>query len=146
MSTHHGKSGVVYLSTSAGGSASVINLTGWSLEDRADRIDCTAADDENHEYEAGIREISGSLSGYWDSASDALYDASRSGDGARIYLYPNRNLVHAWVGLVWLDFSIVTTNAAAVQVAASFVGVGDVPIAIEAALYDEGLYDEGMYG
>jgi hypothetical protein len=121
VAKHHGKDGAVYLSTSAGGSLSLINLTAWTVDEVFDQIDCSDTNSENREYERGNLAVSGTLSGFWDSASDTLYDAATSEDEVSIILYPHRTTGRYWFGSVLIDFAITTGVDQAVAVNGSFV-------------------------
>jgi hypothetical protein len=126
MARYHGKKGVVYISTSGTGNAvSAVGLRSWTLNSPTDKIEVTAFGDTNKQYVQGLPDSTGDLAGWWDSASDDLYDASRSADGVKLYLYPSSDApTKYWYGPAWVDFSISTANDAGVEVTASFVANG----------------------
>lgn len=127
MPVYHGRRGSVLISTSAAGAASaVLSLTEWSLDMPTDKVETTAFGDTNKTYVQGLRDISGSFSGFWNDAEAKLFAAAASSDGIRMYLYPdltNAPSKYAY-GPAWLDASITTGVAAAVAVSGSFAANG----------------------
>lgn len=126
MARYHGAKGVVYLSTTASGTASVaVSLSKWSLDRATDKVDVTAFGDTNKQYVQGLPDIKGSLAGWFDSADDALFDGADSSDGVKLYLYPSSlcpTIYH--YGPAWLDASIDVDSKGGVAVSGSFVAAG----------------------
>lgn len=123
---YHGKSGMVYASTNGTGvAASVVLLTSWSLDMATDKVETTAFGDPNKTYVQGLRDLKGSMSGFWDSGSDVLFDGSESADGIKLYLYPSSNAATVYFyGPAWLDASISCEVGGAVKMTANFVANG----------------------
>jgi len=123
---YHGKKGVVYMSPNGTGDAvAVIKLNAWTLDMPTDKVEVTNFDSANKEYVQGFPDATGTLSGFWDDTSDALYDASRSSDGVKLYLYPaSTAATKYWYGPAWVDFSINAGVAAAVALSANFSANG----------------------
>lgn len=127
MARSAGRGGAVYVSpTGTGVAVSVINLTKWSLDRSTDTIPVTAFGDLNKTYVQGLPDLKGTLSGFWDTATDPLYLAGISPDGTKMYLYPDRiNTPTAYdYGPAWLNTSIDVDVNGAVTVSASFVASG----------------------
>lgn len=126
MARYHGSKGAVYGSTTGAGTAGpVISLSKWSLTKATDKVDVTAFGDLNKSYVQGLPDIKGSVSGYFDSADDTLFDASESTDGVKLYLYPSTLYPNAYhYGPAWLDASIDVSVTGAVTVAGNFVANG----------------------
>ena len=126
MPPYHGKKGVIYMSTTGGGVAvATVKMKSWSLNMPTDKVEVTAFGDVNKAYVQGLPDITGDLSGWWDDTSDALYDASRSTDGVKMYLYPSSDAPSKyWYGPAWVDFSISDPVDGAVEVTASFAANG----------------------
>lgn len=124
---YHGSKGVVYISTTGSGTAiAAISLSQWSLDMATDKVDVTAFGDTNKQYVQGLKDIKGALSGYFDSADDALFDGAESTDGVKLYLYPSSlapTIYH--YGPAWLDASIEVDAKGAVGVKGSFVAAGN---------------------
>lgn len=126
MSRYHGSKGAVYGSTSAGGAiAKIASLSKWSLNKSTDKVDVTAFGDANKQYVQGLADIKGSLSGFWDSADDSLFDGAESTDGVVLYLYPSAAYPNAYFyGPAWLDASIDVAVSGAVTVSGNYVAAG----------------------
>ena len=126
MAKYHGKSGAVYMSTSGSATASIVTLRAWSLEMATERVDTTSFGASNKTSVQGLPDVSGQLSGFWDDTEDTLYDASRSSDGVKLYLYPS-SLVPTkyWYGLANVDFNIDNAVDQAVTISGTFAAAGD---------------------
>ncbi len=127
MARYHGKKGVVYISTTGTTAAvAAVAMNKWSLNMPTDKVEVSAFGDSNKRYVQGFPDVTGSLAGWWDDTSDQLYDASRSTDGVKLYLYPSSDAATKyWYGPAWVDFSIDVSVSGAVSVGASFVANGD---------------------
>ena len=119
---YHGRKGVVYISTTGSGTATLVALlNSWSLNRETDYAEVTAFGDTNKTYVQGLPDVSGELSGFWDSDSDALYDGSTSSDGVKIYLYPSSDAPSKYFyGPAWLDVSFEVPNDEAATLSGSF--------------------------
>lgn len=126
MARAHGKSGAIYVSPNGTGVAVAIgNLSAWSLDRSTDKVEVTAFQDLNKVYVQGLPDLKGTLSGFWDSASDPLYAAGISVDGTKLYLYPSTNVPTVYdYGPAWLDTSINVAVNGAVAISANFVAAG----------------------
>lgn len=127
MARTAGKGGAVYVSpTGTGVAVAVINLTKWSLDRSTDTIPVTAFGDLNKTYVQGLPDLKGTLSGFWDTATDPLYTAGISPDGTKMYLYPDRiNTPTAYdYGPAWINTSIDVDVNGAVAISASFMANG----------------------
>lgn len=126
MARYHGKAGVAYGSTTGTGTAvSLISLSKWSLDMSTDKAEVTAFGDPNKTYVQGLRDIKGTVSGFWDSNDDSLFDASESSDGMKLYLYPASTAATVYFyGPAWMDASIDVDSGGAVTVTGNFVANG----------------------
>ncbi len=127
MAKYSGKKGVVYISTSGTGAATaIVGLNEWSLDMKTERHDTTEFGASNKTTVQGFPDVTGRLAGFWDDTSDSLYDASRSADGCKLYLYPaSTAATKYWYGPAWVDFSITTGASDAIKVSATFSANGD---------------------
>lgn len=127
MARYSGKGGLVYISSSAAGAAAaLLKLTQWNLDQSSSKDDATAFTDANKVYVEGIPDMVGSLAGFWDDMDDSLYDASRSTDGVRMYLYPSKlTLAKYFYGPAIIDFNITTPVAGPIAVGGDFAANGD---------------------
>jgi len=115
VSAYPGRNGVVYLSTSASGTATnVVKLNKWTLNRATDKIEITSFSDTNKTYVQGLPDLQGSFSGFWDDTETKPFSAASSSDGCKVYLYPSSNAPSKVAsGLAWLDMSIdVDVNGA----------------------------------
>jgi hypothetical protein len=126
MARYHGGKGVVLLSTTGTGvAATAVSLSKWSLDKATDKVEVTAFGDLNKQYVQGLPDVNGTLSGYFDSADDALFDGSESSDGVILYLYPSSLATTIYhYGPAWLDASIDVDAKGAVTINGSFVAKG----------------------
>jgi hypothetical protein len=126
VALYHGKKGVIYISTSGSAAAiAAVSLSSWSLDSATDRVEVTAFGDTNKTYVQGLPDLTGDLSGFWNDTSDQLYDASRSADGVKLYLYPSSDATGKyWYGPAWVDFSIEVPVDGAATISGSFAANG----------------------
>lgn len=126
MPPYHGKKGVVYMSASGSGAAvNVVYLTEWALNMTTDKVETTAFGDTNKTYVQGLKDVQGTLSGFWDSATDQLFDASESTDGVKIYLYPSADAATVYFyGPAWIDTSINVGVSGAIGLTSNFSANG----------------------
>ena len=126
MARYHGKSGVVYLSTTGAGAATATtSLSAWSLDLSTDKVEVTAFGDLNKTYVQGLKDIKGSLSGFLDDTGLSLFTAADSTDGVKMYLYPSSaSPTVYWYGPAWLDASIAVPVGGANTLSGNFVASG----------------------
>lgn len=122
MAVYPGRKGVIYLSTSASGTAAnVIKLNKWALNRATDKIEVTAFGDANKTYVQGLPDVKGSFSGFWDDTETKPFSAAASADGCKVYLYPSSDVPSKYAyGLAWLDCSIDDDVNGAVTITANF--------------------------
>jgi hypothetical protein len=123
---YHGGKSVIYGSPDGTGVAVVmISLSSWTLDKATDTVEVTAFGDDNKVYVQGLPDIKGTISGYFDSGADALFDAADSADGIKLYLYPSSLCPTVYhYGPAWVSASIATDVKGAVSVSGSFVANG----------------------
>jgi len=126
MARYHGKSGVVYLSTTGAGVAgATTSLSGWTLDLSTDKVEVTAFGDLNKTYVQGLKDIKGTFQGFLDDTGLSLFTGADSTDGVRMYLYPSSaSPTVYWYGPAWLDASIAVPVGGANTVTGNFVANG----------------------
>jgi hypothetical protein len=126
MARYHGRKGVVYVSTSGTGNASsVVSLNAWTLDQTTDKTEVTSFLDANKVYVQGLKDVSGTLGGFWDDTEEKLFQASDSADGNKLYLYPSADAASRyWYGPSWLDASINVGVGDAISISANFSANG----------------------
>jgi hypothetical protein len=122
MARYHGRHGVVYMSATGSGTAiNVISLSSWELNMATDVVEVTAFGDANKVYVQGLKDLTGTINGFWDSADDTMFDAADSADGVKLYLYPSSDAPTVYFyGPAWVDASITTGVSAAIGVSCNF--------------------------
>jgi hypothetical protein len=122
VARYPGRNGVIYLATSASGTAStVIALTTWTLDQATDKIEVTAFGDSNKTYVQGLKDLKGTFSGFWDDTETKVFSGADSSDGVKLYLYPSSNKTGSYFyGTAWLDASMNTNVNGAVAISGSF--------------------------
>jgi hypothetical protein len=127
MARHAGRNGAVYISTTAASAASPVTQAAWSCNFSTEKIDVTSFRDVNLVKVAGLPDVAGEFSGFWEDAETTLFTASRSNDGVRMYLYPDIvNTANSYIyGPAWVDFSIKTAVSGAVEVSGTFAANGN---------------------
>jgi hypothetical protein len=130
MARRHGRNGRLYLgiATSAATPSAVAFLKQWSADFATDKGDVTAFGDVNKTYLAGLPDIKGSFSGFFDDATAQAYTAAIDGDSRRFYLYPD--IVNApsvyWYGTGFFDFSVDVPVDGVNTVSGSWVAAGAI--------------------
>jgi len=126
MARYHGKSGVVYLSTTGSGAATTTtSLSGWTLDLSTDKVEVTALGDANKTYVQGLKDVKGTLSGFLDDAGLSLFTGADSTDGVKMYLYPSSaSPTVYWYGPAWLDASVAVPVSGANTLSGNFVANG----------------------
>jgi len=125
MTRYHGKDGRVYLASSGtGAAASLGNVSDWAINMARDKVETTSMSDSNKTYAMGFKDVSGTLSGFWDSAVDTLFTAAGLDDSVSMYIYPNSGDTKYWYGYVFIDVSVSSGVAAAVKTSCNFAAAG----------------------
>lgn len=82
-------------------------LNSWKLSETKDYEDVTCFLDTNKVYVPGLPDISGSVSGFWDSTITVLFSAAKASTPGYLKLMPNNTeSSFTWEGLAYLDASI----------------------------------------
>lgn len=98
----------------------VISLDSWKLSLKTEYEDVSCFGDTNKVYVPGLRDISGSLGGRWNSASLVLVQATGLSLPGKLELAPNSNEpTFKFSGLAYLDCD-VDCSLAAPKISAGF--------------------------
>jgi hypothetical protein len=127
MARYHGRRARVMMSTSGAGNASeVIALRTWNLDMAVDTVEVTSFGDVNKTYVQGLPDASGGFEGFWDNAESKIWTGVQSGDGVKLYMYPDfTNAPTKYVyGPAWVSASIETAVDGAVSISATFAANG----------------------
>jgi hypothetical protein len=126
MARYHGNKGKILLSpTLAGIPVATASLTTWSLDMSTDLVEVTAFGDANKIYVQGLKDVKGTIGGWFDDTNDALFDAADSVDGCFLYLYPASSAPSKyWYGPAWMSASIDVDVKGAIGVSGTFAAAG----------------------
>lgn len=122
---HSGRFGEVKWGADVASSAIVASLNTWKLDLKTDKIDVTCFNDANKVYVPGMRDISGSVGGFWDSAELALIEATDDDVPGVLELTPNKNeATFKFSGPAYMDASIDTGVTDAPKINGTFMAAG----------------------
>jgi hypothetical protein len=112
--------------------AIVGSIDTWKLSQKTDKVNVTCFGDANKKYVTGLRDISGSVGGFWNSDELTLFRAVLAATPGMLELIPNTTdeagsplVVPAFIGLAYLDVDIDTAVAGAPKITGTFVAAGD---------------------
>lgn len=128
MARISGRNGRLYANITSGGTAEPIAfLNQWSLSFTTPRTDVTSFGSTNTEFVAGLPDVQGSYSGFYDDATAQLYSSAVDGVARRFYLYPdNTSTGKYWYGTALFDFSVGVTASGAATISGSFAAASTV--------------------
>lgn len=129
MAIKSGRYGEVYFDASPGGSPSsaalIISLNKWAASFKTDHIEVTCFGDENKVYVPGMKDVSGTVSGFWNSSDVTLFDAADATDPGELKLVPNSTEpTYFWKGLAYMDADIDVGVNEAPTVTGTFMAAG----------------------
>jgi len=109
----------------------IISLNTWKLSQKTDKINVTCFGDRNKVYVVGLPDISGTITGFWNSSSLELFSAVYQDEPGLLQLIPNDQdeagsplVVPAFEGLAYLDVDVDTSVEGAPALSSSFVAGG----------------------
>jgi hypothetical protein len=103
----------------------LIALNGWKLSLKTDYEDVTCFQDTNKVYVPGMRDVSGSLGGFWDSTNTLIFEATGASSPGLLELVPNTTEpTFLFKGPAYLDADIDCTVKGAPKVASNFRAAG----------------------
>lgn len=108
----------------------VTSLNTWKLSQKTDKVNVTCFGDRNKKYVMGLKDISGSLGGFWNVDELTLFSAVDAETPGMLSLIPNYTeevslVVPAFTGLAYMDVDIDTNVEGAPAISGSFVAAGD---------------------
>jgi hypothetical protein len=103
---------------------SIISINAWKLSLKTEYEDVSCFGDENRVYIPGLRDIKGSLSGFWNSAELTLFEAAEAPTPGMLELVPNdTEPTFYWKGLAYIDADI-DASLKAPKISGEFVAAG----------------------
>ena len=121
MARIHGRAGRLYAGIASAGTAEPITfLSSFGIDFSSDDVDVTAFGDSNKVSVSGLPDVSGSFSGFYDTASAQLYTAAVDGVARKAYLYVGSSDGIYWFGTATFDMSVETGVADAAKISGTF--------------------------
>jgi hypothetical protein len=123
-----GRFGRLYLGATTAAAASPVPFIGsWSLSAATDKIDVTAMGDTGKVVVAGLPDQNGEFGGFFDDASNILYDAAIDGLDRAFYLYATSNTTqNYWYGRIFVDASFSASVDGAVEMTGTWAASGAI--------------------
>jgi hypothetical protein len=103
---------IKYDPTGAGGATlvEIISVNGWKLSLKTEYEDVSCFGDENKVYVPGLKDVSGTLDGFWNSEELTLFEAADAATPGMLELMPNSTEpTFKWQGLAYMDAEIDAT-------------------------------------
>jgi hypothetical protein len=129
VARRHGRFAALYINLTQGGTPEPIAFfRGGGMSAATDRVDVTAANDENKVYVSGIPDASGTADFWFDDASVQTYEAAVDGVARKFYFYPDRQNTPTlyWYGTAFFDFSVTTSVDGGVEGSTSWNAAGPI--------------------
>jgi len=126
--------------TGAGGVTAValLSIKAWQLSMKVDKINVTCFQDQNKVYVPGMADISGSLTGFWNSEDMALVTAARATVPGFLELIPDTTdgtpTPFAFTGKAYLDAEINTDVEGAPELTGQILAAGPWTVPVETVL------------
>ena len=130
MAIQSGRYGqVLYDPAGATATVEIISLNAWKASFKTAKEDVTCFGDLNKVYVPGMKDVSGTVAGFWNSAtgaSEILFDAADATTPGMLKLLPNNTTGESaffWSGLAYLDAEI-DCSLAAPKITGEFMAAG----------------------
>lgn len=128
MAIKTGRYGQVLFNADPGGAGTpvlIASLNKWALSLKTDHIEVTCFGDANKVYVPGLKDVSGTIEGFWNSEETTLFDAADSPDPGELKLVPNSTeATYFWSGLAYMDADIDVGVSEAPTVTGTFMAAG----------------------
>lgn len=106
----------------------VQSLNAWTLSLKTDKINVTCFGDDNKVYVPGLRDISGSIKGFWNSEELSLIEATELTSPGLLELIPDTTdpemPTMKFSGLAYLDAEIDTSVEGAPALSSEILAAG----------------------
>jgi len=120
-----GRYGVIKYDPAGVTPVEVISLNTWTASFKTEYEDVTCFGDVNKVYIPGMKDVSGTLGGFWNSAASVvLFEAADDPTPGLLELAPNSTeATFKWSGLAYLDAEI-DCSLQAPKITSNFVAAG----------------------
>jgi hypothetical protein len=103
----------------------IVSLNQWKLDLKTEKINVTCFGDVNKVYVPGMKDLNGTISGFWNSDEVTLFEAADAETPGKLELQPNSTEPEfKWSGLAYMDASIDTAVEGAPSVQGTFMAAG----------------------
>jgi len=125
MAIKSGRYGQVKMGVDEATSAVVASLNNWTLSLATDMIEVTCFLDTNKVYVPGLRDIAGTIGGFWNSEELAIIEASDDDVPLYLELVPNINEpLFTFSGPAYVSAELEVPVAGAPTISGTFAGAG----------------------
>lgn len=108
----------------AGGTTTVeiASLNAWKLSLKTEKEDVTCFGAENKVYVPGMKDVSGTVGGFWNSTDITLFEAADAPTPGLLQLVPNNTEpTFMWSGLAYMDADIDCSGLKVPKVTGTFM-------------------------
>ena len=103
----------------------IASIKNWKLSLKTDKIDVTCFQDINRVYVPGMKDISGTVAGFWNSEDVTLVEAADAETPGLLKLVPNTTEpTFFWQGPAYMDADIDTAVDGAPALSGTFMAAG----------------------
>jgi hypothetical protein len=125
MAIKSGRSGQVKMGVDTATATAVISLNNWTLSLATEMIEVTCFLDTNKVYVPGMRDISGTIGGFWNSEELAIIEASDDEVPLHLELIPNvTEATFKFSGKAYVSAEIEVPVSGAPTLSGTFSGAG----------------------
>jgi len=125
-----GRDGLVKWDPTGGATGTaLVSIKSWTLSLATEKINVTCFQDTNRVYIPGMRDVSGSLTGFWNSDDMSLIEATALTSPGTLDLIPHSNdpsaaTPHKFSGLAYMDAELDTDVEGAPALSGTFMAAG----------------------
>lgn len=121
MAKLHGRNGQILIGASSPETL-IGSLRAWTINFERDTVDVTSFGDTNKTYLAGLKDVSGTFEGFFDTEYfRTLMDESESDTGTRVQITPSTTVSGFYFqGPAWLTVNAASDVNGAITVSGSF--------------------------
>ena len=103
----------------------IVSISKFKLSLKTDKINVTCFGAMNKVYVPGMKDVSGTINGFYDSAEKALFEAADATTPGLLKLVPHSSEpTHFWTGKAYLDADLDTAVEGAPAVTGNFMAAG----------------------
>jgi hypothetical protein len=121
MAERHGKNSRILLD------GVVVKMASFDIDMSQDTVEVTAFGDSNKRYVVGMKSFAATIGGFWDDATDKIFDIIDAGNPVNCYFYPDAVAAPTqyWWGSAYVDGKVSSGVSAAVAVSGTITAAGN---------------------